>query len=70
MIVIYASSSLALVRDIALTRSIIYNRNMFTTEIVTYDHNMFIVQASVPIAYKPNLYLARYFQAFLVLLST
>ncbi len=43
MIVIYASSSLALVGDIALTRSIIYNRNMFTAEIVTYYHKKTIV---------------------------
>jgi hypothetical protein len=49
-IVIYAFYSIALVRDIALARGIIYDRNTLmvqaTTEIVTYDVNIFLVQAT------------------------
>jgi len=54
MIVIYAFSSIALARDMALARSVIYDQNTFVVQatansllmIINYDCNIFIVQAT------------------------
>ncbi len=54
MIVIYAFSSIALARDMALARGVIYDQNTFVVQattdslltILNYDCNIFIVQAT------------------------